>query len=592
MYRELVRWTLVTLCLLSIGCVRDPVTAPPLESCTKTSDCPANFTCVNLQCTPSDTEPADVAQPVDVARTTDSAPPTDVEPAPDETEPPNDTGPPEIDVTDTGPEPEDVTVDSTTEDGTDTAPPVDAPICVPDCTEKSCGDDGCGGSCGACEGCDGPDAALCAGGTCESVCCPDCDGKSCGDDGCGGVCGVCSADSACEGNLCAAKGACCVNDGACTFVSSTGCTVLSGTWTEDAECTVVECAPLDKGACCLADACSALDEATCISQGGAFLGVDSPCWECASNCCAKDLSCTPGFGAATCITVNGVPQLNSCAEGCSRLIINEFDYDQPGADSMQFIEILNTGNGAAPLTDVSLELVNGGGGTDTVYAVIDLGAAGGSLLPGEYLVVGDAGVVAALPGTTKSVTLEIGPQNGKSDGLRLKRTDMIVDSVAYEGAMATVGEGAWLSGDNASPSAYARCPDGVDTNDNASDFALSPTPTPGAANDCDDLPVSFTDVHPIFKSKCGGCHTVGSSGSHSIGSSDTNEAYADSQKPSYYTGTGSKGGAALIRVKDGTMPQGAGCSGDPGADAGNAKCLTADEQALLQAWTDGGQPGP
>jgi len=94
-------------------------------------------------------------------------------------------------------------------------------ICIPSCTGKQCGDDGCGGSCGSCVQ---PPAASCidastlrhyaSPGTCTVGqcsyaptdtlcpngcqnalcvnCTPSCGGKQCGDDGCGGSCGTCS----------------------------------------------------------------------------------------------------------------------------------------------------------------------------------------------------------------------------------------------------------------------------------------------------------------------------------------------------------------------------------------------------------------
>ena len=64
--------------------------------------------------------------------------------------------------------------------------------CVPSCDGKTCGDDGCGGSCGVCD----------AGFKCEDfacvVCEPDCAGKICGPDGCGGTCGDCPAGESCN----------------------------------------------------------------------------------------------------------------------------------------------------------------------------------------------------------------------------------------------------------------------------------------------------------------------------------------------------------------------------------------------------------
>ena len=69
--------------------------------------------------------------------------------------------------------------------------------CVPDCTGRVCGDDGCGGACGTCA-----DAILSAcddaSGQCyDPMCVPICDGMTCGDDGCGGSCGTCAAGLSC-----------------------------------------------------------------------------------------------------------------------------------------------------------------------------------------------------------------------------------------------------------------------------------------------------------------------------------------------------------------------------------------------------------
>src|SRR3989344_3965599 len=62
--------------------------------------------------------------------------------------------------------------------------------CTPNCQNKTCGDDGCKGSCGVCKS-----PSVCFNGTC---CTPDCKDKTCGDDGCGGSCGVCSKEETCK----------------------------------------------------------------------------------------------------------------------------------------------------------------------------------------------------------------------------------------------------------------------------------------------------------------------------------------------------------------------------------------------------------
>ena len=64
--------------------------------------------------------------------------------------------------------------------------------CVPDCKNKVCGPDGCGGSCGTC-----PDGLTCDEyGQCR-MCIPHCEDNQCGPDGCGGTCGKCKQGEKC-----------------------------------------------------------------------------------------------------------------------------------------------------------------------------------------------------------------------------------------------------------------------------------------------------------------------------------------------------------------------------------------------------------
>jgi hypothetical protein len=78
-------------------------------------------------------------------------------------------------------------------------------VCAPDCDDKTCGDDGCGGVCGTCD-----DASpFCASGQCVSECSPNCEGLECGDDGCGGACGTCPEVAPfCEEGKCQLTAAC------------------------------------------------------------------------------------------------------------------------------------------------------------------------------------------------------------------------------------------------------------------------------------------------------------------------------------------------------------------------------------------------
>jgi len=84
-------------------------------------------------------------------------------------------------------------------------PPPPPPGCVPNCTDRTCGKDGCGGSCGTCDG-----SQACIAGAC---CVPEAKG-----DTCAGRCGTwinnCGQPVACKtcsmGQICLSNGSCAV----------------------------------------------------------------------------------------------------------------------------------------------------------------------------------------------------------------------------------------------------------------------------------------------------------------------------------------------------------------------------------------------
>ena len=102
----------------------------------------------------------------------------------------------------------------------------------------------------------------------------------------------------------------------------------------------------------------------------------------------------------------------------------------------------------------------------------------------------------------------------------------------------------------------------------------------------------FDGPHAVFAAKCTPCHSNNGSGGHNMGASDIDAAYTDSQKNAGACSGLTKGACALVRVQAGQMPLGAGCTGDPGQDSGNAACLTQAEQDLLEQWIDDGQLPP
>jgi hypothetical protein len=171
--------------------------------------------------------------------------------------------------------------------------------------------------------------------------------------------------------------------------------------------------------------------------------------------------------------------------GNSTLVINEVDYDQPGADYDEFIEIFNAGANAADLSNVVLELWNGSG--TTLYDTIPLSSAGSSLASGAYLVVGNPTVIANLPGGVMSITFAASDnnvQNGGSNGdaILLRDGTKTLDSMSYEAIVNGITEGSNHAGEESDVESLSRMPNGMDTDQNGDDFALTVAPTPGVAN--------------------------------------------------------------------------------------------------------------
>lgn len=179
------------------------------------------------------------------------------------------------------------------------------------------------------------------------------------------------------------------------------------------------------------------------------------------------------------------------------LVVNEVDYDQPGTpDSTEFIEVYNASAASVNLGGLALVLINGNNNAE--YRRIDLSSAG-SLAAGAYLVVRDPSVIIApgaisllFPGCTGDCV-----QNGAPDAVALIDTNSLVvmDAASYEGSITaafitgfptpvSLVEGSPMSAadGNTTAGSLVRLPNGADTNDASADWALTTTPTPGAAN--------------------------------------------------------------------------------------------------------------
>jgi hypothetical protein len=168
------------------------------------------------------------------------------------------------------------------------------------------------------------------------------------------------------------------------------------------------------------------------------------------------------------------------------LVINEFDYDQPGTDSAEFIEIYNANPNAIDLGDYSILLINGN--SNLAYDTIGLPSF--LLAPNDYFVI--CGSYNYVPNCDMVLGLPSNlVQNGSPDAIALVNNSnfSIVDVVSYEGTVAapffeTTGIPPGVSTSDSSLFNFvglSRYPDGLDSNNNSMDFHLVCI-TPGMAN--------------------------------------------------------------------------------------------------------------
>jgi hypothetical protein len=177
------------------------------------------------------------------------------------------------------------------------------------------------------------------------------------------------------------------------------------------------------------------------------------------------------------------------------IIINEVDYDQPGTDNAEFIELFNSGSSVVTLNDYSIDLINGR--NSSVYRSIDLN--GFDVKANSYFVVcGDASLVA---NCDYSFTTSSGwIQNGAPDAIALFQNSSLIDSLSYEGELLPFTEGDFMTISDSTTDIFSlsRILNGTDSNNNALDFQLGCI-TPGSANiaGMGDCSVSGVSAVPV-----------------------------------------------------------------------------------------------
>lgn len=188
------------------------------------------------------------------------------------------------------------------------------------------------------------------------------------------------------------------------------------------------------------------------------------------------------------------------------LVINEVDYDIPGTDTTEFIEIKNIGSISINLSGYAIILHNGATNLnyDTIYLDQFI------LAPNQYYVVCGSGNY--VPNCNQQVSAlsdfiqngSTGPTNPDGMALWIVGTSTIVDAFSYEGnCIAPFTEGTGVTVANADNNTanmlgLSRVPDGTDSNVNSTDFRKACI-TPGLANattsaDCDGIPTGINST--------------------------------------------------------------------------------------------------
>jgi hypothetical protein len=298
----------------------------------------------------------------------------------------------------------------------------------------------------------------------------------------------------------------------------------------------------------------------------------------------------------------------------AQLVINEIDYDQPGIDDGEFIEIKNTGPSSVNLAGYAIELVNGWSGGAVIYNTINL--------PDLELESDGYFVVCGNAANVDNCDLEVSPdtnliQNGVPDAVAITFNNTIIDTMSYGGdtvAPYTEGSGSGLldpwSSMIGGPEEYkgiSRFPDGVDTDQNNTDFSVRCI-TPGEANisqdiDCDDISPPEIPCPPEATVACGESTDPSITGS-ATATDDTDPdpiiTFSDISTPGAcppesqiirtWTATDAAGHSSscdqIINVVDTTLPVLSGVPGDV-----TVECDAVPEAAVVTA-SDNCDPNP
>ncbi len=163
------------------------------------------------------------------------------------------------------------------------------------------------------------------------------------------------------------------------------------------------------------------------------------------------------------------------------LVINEIEYENKGADKAEFVELKNISGSAIDFssTPYTLHFLQDNG---TFRKNIDLDSE--TVANNDYFVI--CNIDTNVPNCDQDEANTDFLQNS-TEAVVLKLGDFIVDKVSYEGDVTGYVEGTAAIEDNETEAfvSISRFPDGTDTNNNNSDFALKCI-TPGTENKISD----------------------------------------------------------------------------------------------------------
>jgi Lamin Tail Domain/Collagen triple helix repeat (20 copies) len=163
----------------------------------------------------------------------------------------------------------------------------------------------------------------------------------------------------------------------------------------------------------------------------------------------------------------------------ARIRVNELSTGTAGAATDEFVELVNAGTAPLDLGGYRLVYRSGSGTSDVLLATVP---AGTTLGPGAFYLFGGSGYAGTKP-VNQSFSAALAATAG-GVGIR-DAAGELADSIGYGPATNAFVEGHPAPAPPAIPSpgsSDVRLPDGHDTDDNAADFSVSQTATPGETN--------------------------------------------------------------------------------------------------------------